>query len=1353
MDARPTDPSLNSADLTLVTLGGAALLRTRGDGEPEVVLGPGKPLALLIYLAFSPHHTASREHLVDLIWADREPDSARHALRQAVWYIRQRLGDDAIETRDGDLVLALELPTDRDAFLYAVDNVRLDEAVRIYRGDFLPGFAVPGGLEFEHWVDAERYRLRLVFVRAAEALVRHLLTAAKQRDAQLLARRARDADRAHEAGWRLLIEAHLSADDRVAALVEADALEQFLQEEGRDPEPATRAIVQLARTPSRASTTPAADAPTESAMLVGDLVGREREFAAVLDAWDATARGGRHVHLSAPAGLGKTRLLMDVHARLRAMGARAVLIRANPGERDVPCATAGDLAAALAALPGAPGISPQSASVLVGLDPSLSSRFPGAASDTAGEADALRRRTIALAELVEAVSEDARVAILVDDLHWADDASRRILRGVLPRLARRRVMVVTTGRPTPADTLASDGLSHTIRLTPLSAADIAAFLSSITALPDQAWAREFPMVLRRASDGSPLLVLESLQLAMERGTILRTPAGWRCPDPERLFAELDEGSALRHRLEQIERSDRWILLILSVAGMPLALEQIATAASRDVESFETRLGALEQRGVLQRMGTHWMPAHDEIAAVAEEQASSDALRAARRAVGSMLAARSDREPNRMIRAARLLLEAGADSELNPLVMWWVQLRLRLGDRRPTAALVAELFGSDIPGERVRAIARALPWRYRIGLTTGGRIAAAVIVIALLGAGAAAALVRPRVPPPDEEFVAVRVVGDSVHTASAPVQIRATAWDSGAVIDVRGYTPHLAFLGNTADAAESPDRPGLWAVSRTMPDSGGEDIFLEHAGGAIHRMTFARGDDLNDDWSPDGKYLAFVTARWSARSRYDIAVLDLTTDSVRRLTRSSQSDRSPKWSPDGTRIAFSRLSFNSQPNQLCWVTFDGSERRCMATRLSITALFGWHGLDSTLVLVDSAGNWLVAMASIRDGGVRTLPIPLLNPSMDRLSPDGNWLAVRGWRPDDRSISWYVTPVDQPWKIRRLTSLDGNGVRDVVWLSVGRARRSYLAQLRVAAPTTPLPLDATYHLQVSGRSPTGSSMPIRAIEWTSQDTDVASVDSAGVVHPHRVGTSVIVASAGGWRRDSVTITTGPTTARTVFHTTWTGALDSAWFPFGDPRPVVIRRPKTEPAFWVHGDSSFDSGILSRTAFEATRGLGLVVVFSTPLTMSQWQKLSFALTAQVDSAAFSRWDGRLGAVTDDDRGHLERASCGVGYPAGEGTQALGRIAFATRGMHKLVPVDGSYVAGGWHRVRVQIFPDGTCGFALDGKPVWRAIESQPLNHRFRVVIMGKSFHTEVLVGPVTVWQGVRNDVDWSALDTGHH
>jgi hypothetical protein len=122
--------------------------------------------------------------------------------------------------------------------------------------------------------------------------------------------------------------------------------------------------------------------------LVAELVGREREFAALLAAFGRARRGAAQVvSLVAPAGLGKTRLLRDVAHRLAAGGNTAVYVRAHPGDRDVPWSR-GRVVRLLALQPGGRRI-PATAASLVALDPSLSSRFSATS--------ALRRATTRIA--------------------------------------------------------------------------------------------------------------------------------------------------------------------------------------------------------------------------------------------------------------------------------------------------------------------------------------------------------------------------------------------------------------------------------------------------------------------------------------------------------------------------------------------------------------------------------------------------------------------------------------------------------------------------------------------------------------------------------------------------------------------------------------------------------------------------------------------------------------------------------------------------------------------------------------------------------------------------------------------
>jgi len=158
-ESAPSEP----ATLLLRTLGAAGLY---ADAGAELILGPGKPLALFAYLALTPGRRISREFLMELLWADVEPDRVRNALRQALFHLRRLLGESAVPGTE-ELTLACAVEADRDLFLDCVERGDLDAAVDRYSGPFLPDFAAPGGAAFEHWCDLERNRLQTAFLSSA----------------------------------------------------------------------------------------------------------------------------------------------------------------------------------------------------------------------------------------------------------------------------------------------------------------------------------------------------------------------------------------------------------------------------------------------------------------------------------------------------------------------------------------------------------------------------------------------------------------------------------------------------------------------------------------------------------------------------------------------------------------------------------------------------------------------------------------------------------------------------------------------------------------------------------------------------------------------------------------------------------------------------------------------------------------------------------------------------------------------------------------------------------------------------------------------------------------------------------
>ena len=1337
MTNEPAAPPPNDARLTLTTLGAWSLSYAQPEQPLTTLLGPGKPLAMLVYLALAPGRAVRREHLLDLLWADVEPDAASHSMRQTIWLIRRRLGREALKVAGDTVQLAAAVAADRDAFLSAVQAQDLETAVALYRGEFLPSFAAPGGAEFERWADLERDRLRAQFVRAAQSLVRHELAAGSAREALATARRARDADRSIEASWRLVLEACVAANDALGAALEADQLEWFLAAESREPEPATRALLRAVR-----HAPVPGDEEAGARSLVAELVGREREFAAILAAWAGARRApGRHLHVSGGPGLGKTRLLHDILARLRATGARALYVRANPGARNVAYAFASDLATQVASLPGAIGISPACAATLVGLNPALASRFAAAPERSDGD-EMLRHRTSAVVELLAAAAAESPVALLLDDVHWADAASRQVLRGVLPKLETMPALVVTASRPGTGDDLAAPDDGHAA-LRPLTEGETTALLASLASIPADPWWGEFCFVLHATSRGVPLLALEMLQLAMERGRLVRDEAGWRCADRGALLAQVSEGGPLRHRIAQLRREERWLLLLLALAGTPLGLALLAGAAGRSAEDVDEDVNQLEQRGLLARAGGEWEPAHDEISRLVEEMAAPDEVRRAHGALGALFARQAAQNPQLLPRCAQHLLAAGRETPVGDVLRRWVGQARRAGDRRPLRSLAAELLGETAPPAAATRLVRRLPAHLRLGLDTPRRVATAAALVLLVAGAALARALRPE-REPDAVLVVLGGAGsDSAAPYGVPIDLGTLA--AGSSLDLLRSPRAASGLPRKVIAAGIQYEPqpggGLWAYSRTSPDSGGEDVYVLRPDGTERRLTFTRGDDLGPRWSPDGQRLVFSTDRWSQASHSNIAVIDPASGEVRRLTAEDARDATPVWSPDGTRIAFVRNYYSRRDNEVCWVAADGLASRCEATPgFSAQAVTGWRDADSLLVEgVAADGSRRLAMLDLASGqlaGERRA-------ESGSLASDGRWLlCVCAAGRTDRPV-FKLVPLDRPDLATRIEpdslSLTGSALLRVPTSH----QRPYLDRLTIGAPTGgAVAPGVPYRLVATGLDSRGDPVPeVPVLAWRTSDSTVATVDTLGVMHPLRPGEVTVSASAGGWRKASARVAVRPGNPMVVTAEDWTGNLARAWQPFGDPLPVVTMGPGGIPALWHRGDSSYTSGVYSRRWYDGRHGLAIEAHVATPIDRITWQNLYVEFDAAYDSAALAHWDQRNGGPPRHN--DVDRA-CALTFPGGE--SELRRNTLTLRaGTSRFVEVDSALRSGDWWTVRLQIFPDGRCGVAVNGRALAIVPDPIRLDRRFLVLLHGYSYNTHVLVGPLRVWQGVPGGVDW--------
>src|SRR5688500_15042579 len=158
--------------IRLQTLGSLVLRAADGTALHAILRQP-KRLALLAYLAIEkPGTFHRRDHLLGLFWPENDLKSGRAALSQAIHYLRQALGRDAIINR-GDEEIGVDadhVSCDAALFEQHARTGEHEQALSIYRGDLLPAFFVDDAAGFEQWLEQKRGDLQRDAMRAASAL-------------------------------------------------------------------------------------------------------------------------------------------------------------------------------------------------------------------------------------------------------------------------------------------------------------------------------------------------------------------------------------------------------------------------------------------------------------------------------------------------------------------------------------------------------------------------------------------------------------------------------------------------------------------------------------------------------------------------------------------------------------------------------------------------------------------------------------------------------------------------------------------------------------------------------------------------------------------------------------------------------------------------------------------------------------------------------------------------------------------------------------------------------------------------------------------------------------------------------
>jgi len=602
------------SSLTLRVLGGFEI---RGGAGKLLTLPTKKSQALFAYLALHPDRPCSRETLTALLWGDTPDLQARHSLRQAVYHIRQTLGN----TRAGTLIESATLTLHQSAIevdaltferlLRQATVESLDAALALYRGDLLEGLAIKEA-PFDDWLLVERERLRERALEALARLLAHHVKAGANEVAIQTALRLLALDPLQEAAHRALMRLYDRQGRRTAALRQYETCVGALQRElHADPEPATRSLYLevLRRQPSR---------PVRASHTIArndtPCVGRTMEIDQLRRAVTAARHGRGGVMLvTGEAGIGKSRLVEELVAEVQGGSWRLLVARCHRTEQVLPFRPYVDALRASDALSDVDtlhGLTSPWTAELARLFPELGARDITPAVRAEDHVHLFE----AMSQLLRSLAASRPLMVVLEDLHWGDDLSLRFLGFLGRRIHDVPMFIVATVRDeeledAPAlrvvlEELEREPRFERIALGPLTEQDTRELARVLLGTPRAGRVENLMTRAWSASRGNPLVVVEAVREFHQRGE-------WPVL-PERV-REL-----LASRVARLDEDSRHLLAVAASAGEAVAFAVIARAAGSDERKVATLVERLVRRRLLRAAGDGLDFTHDRIRQVVYE---------------------------------------------------------------------------------------------------------------------------------------------------------------------------------------------------------------------------------------------------------------------------------------------------------------------------------------------------------------------------------------------------------------------------------------------------------------------------------------------------------------------------------------------------------------------------------------------------------------------------------------------------------------------------------------------------------------------------------------------------------------
>jgi DNA-binding CsgD family transcriptional regulator len=316
----------------------------------------------------------------------------------------------------------------------------------------------------------------------------------------------------------------------------------------------------------------------EQSVICPILIGRDAPLSAGFNALErARDAHGSTLLVSGEAGIGKSRFVKALLEHARSLEFATLQCACFETDRAQPYAPVLDLVRVTSATASqavaAHHFAPASEE-LVTLFPELRSTFPDTSERRALDPEEERRRLFhSFTEAIQALGRVQPVVLVMEDVHWSDDATLDLLLHFARNLNSERIALLLTFRsdeigPRLARLLADFDharCASEISLRPLKVPDVSAMLQSIFGV-QVAFGSPFATALHGFTEGNPFFIEEMLKALLVAGDLERTGGAWHARPLERLRVPRTATEAVGRRLAGLSPSARRVASIAAVAG-------------------------------------------------------------------------------------------------------------------------------------------------------------------------------------------------------------------------------------------------------------------------------------------------------------------------------------------------------------------------------------------------------------------------------------------------------------------------------------------------------------------------------------------------------------------------------------------------------------------------------------------------------------------------------------------------------------------------------------------------------------------------------------------------------------------